>query len=556
MAKVKRKYAVDSDSEEEFKASKFVDVEASENEPSDDGSMNSFINELAEDVEAAEEEGPEIEASTAEEQESMEESEEEGNLDDFEEYTKTVEERYKNIDSMEVEVTPQQLLLPNDKSPKLWLIRCAPAKEKQIVLSVLRKAFSNKINITAVLTNEIVKGYIYIEAYQKQAVLQAIDGIFGAFKTNITQIPNKEMADVLYIPELDPVIYKEGNYLRVIKGAHSGEIAQIDSLGTGKDKISVKLVPKINDKHKLFNPNDFNKSEIYKMSSSTWVYKKEMYKDGYLLKSIPVVYLTASPAITGEEKRWFSTAENKKTSGSHFVKDEIVEVMFGGLKGAVGKVLVVEEENVTIKIGDKKIVVARDEIRKKYAIGDEVLVVSGRKRGKCGFVVGISDNKLMIGINNFTEEIEAEIEEVVLSSVPDAQQERPKIQGKIPSRGKRDPLVDRQGEITAGEYKGKRGTIKDVLPASYRIQLITTLKCITVKKTDFEIHRRNATPSMRETNESEKEEMLNSMAVPAYSDCSDEEDNSTTPAQDEGTPLIESEVYSPTKQINSFDSDE
>ncbi|KAI5166062.1 transcription elongation factor SPT5 [Nematocida sp. AWRm78] len=545
---VKRKHVVDSDSEEEFKATKFVDVEASEDEPSEDESMNSFINELAEDVEAAEEEEEEPE----EQAEYAEESGEEEDLHDFEEYTKTVEERYKVVDAMEVEEIPQQLLLPTDKSPKLWLIRCTPAKEKQIVLSIIRKAILNKLNITAALTNELVKGYIYVEAYQKQQVLQAIDGIFGAFKTNITQIPNKEMADVLYIPELDPVIYKEGNYLRVVKGVHSGEIAKIDSLGTGKDKIMVMLVPKINHKHKLFNPNDFNKSEIYKMSKSTWVYKKEMYKDGHLLKGLPISYLAATPAVTKEEKKWFDTAENKKTAGVLFVKDEVVEIVYGGLKGAIGKVLSVGEEDALIKIGDKKITVSLSEIRKKYAIGDEVLVVSGRKRGKCGFIVGIEGNKLMIGINNFTDEIEAEIEEVKLSSVPDAPKETEKAPGKIATRTKRDPLVDRQGEITAGEYKGKRGTIKDVLPNAYRIQLITSLKCISVKKSDFEIHKRNSAPQMRETDQFEKEEMLNSIAQDKNRTYSDDEDSSTTPVQDEGTPLIESEVYTPTKPINSY----
>ncbi|KAH9386252.1 transcription elongation factor SPT5 [Nematocida major] len=528
----KRKHSVDTDSEEEFKASKFVDVEASEDDPSDNESMDDFINEIAEDVEVVEDE-PEEEKNTEEFATSSEDK-----LEDFEEYTKKVEERYKNVDSLEVEEIPQQLLLPTEKSPKLWLIRCTPTKERSIVLAILRKATLSKLNIVSVLSNELVKGYIYIEAYQKQQVTQAIEGVFGAFKTNITQVPNKEMVDVLYLPELDPVIYKEGNYLRVIKGAYSGEIVKIDTIGASKGKIQVKILPKVNEKYKLFDAKDYSPSEVYKMSKSTWVHKKEMYKDGYLLKELPITHMASTPMISKEEKKWFETAENRKTTGCLFVKDEVVEVVFGGLKGAVGKIVVVGEEEAIILIGDKKVSVSLQEIKKRYSVGDEVQVVSGRNRGECGFVVGISKNKLMVGINSFTDEIEVEIDEVKLCSVPDTRPEEASSPKRI-AKPKRDPLVDKQGEITSGEYKGKRGVIKDVLSNMYRVQLITTLKCINVKKRDFEIQKRSGKASPLEKKQ-EKEET--------------DEDESTVSVRGDGdTPVIEPEEYKPTEKIYSLD---
>ncbi|KAI5191908.1 transcription elongation factor SPT5 [Nematocida minor] len=538
----KRKHVVESDSEEEFKASRFVDVEASEDESSDNESMDDFINEIAEDVEVAEE-GGEEETAEEEGQENYASSSSE-KLEDFEEYTKTVEERYKTVDAVEIEEIPQQLLLPTDKSPKLWLIRCAPGKEKQLVLSIIRKTMHSKLNIASVLANELVKGYIYIEAYQKQQVLQAIEGISGVFKSNIAQVPNKEMADVLFIPELDTVVFKKGNYLRIVKGRYAGEIGRVESIGSTKEMISMKIVPKVNGKYKLFSAKDYAESEVYKVPDGKWVYNKDMYKDGYLLKDIPVSYLSPTPTIAREERKWFDTAENKKITGALFVKNEVVEVMYGGLKGAVGKILTVGEDEAVIKIGERKVSVSLAEIKKRYSIGDEVQVISGRKRGKHGFVVGMAGSKLMIGVNNFSEEIEVDLEEVKLSAVPDTEPEKAKTQLKIAGRPKRDPLVDRQGEITAGEYKGKRGTIKDVLADTFRVQLITTLKCVSVDRKDFLIHKKNTAPPMG--TETTPRQLLERMGKERKNSEEEEEDESTTMVQDGNeTPEIEHTPYTP-----------
>lgn len=506
----KRKHGGDSDTEKKFKASKFVDVEASEDESSDNESMDDFINEIAEDVEAAED--VELEEEEQEQEEEKYGSSSTEKLEDFEEYTKTLEERYKSVDdAMEVEEVPQQMLLPTDRSPKLWLIRCSPTKERQLILSITRKAITGKLSIISALSNELVKGYIYVEAFQKQHVLQAIEGISGVFKTNITQVPGKEMADVLYIPEIDPVVFKKGNYLRIVKGKYSGEIGKIEDLGSTKGMVSIRIIPKINGKYKLFSEKDHGgDSMVYRTSDGKVIFNKEMYKDGYLLKDMPIIHLSSTPAVGKEERKWFDSAEEKKTTESVFVKDEVVEVVYGGLKGAIGKIVTVGEEDAIIKLGDgMKVSVPKGEIKKKYAVGDEVLVISGKKRGKGGFIVGIKGNKLVVGIDGFAEEIEVDVEEVKLSSLLESGPEKRAVKSKMAARPRRDILVDRQGEVTRGEYKGKRGTIKDVLPDSYRVQLITTLKCITVEKEDFLIHRKDAVPPMGpETNTKQVLEMM------------------------------------------------
>ncbi|OAG31334.1 transcription elongation factor SPT5 [Nematocida displodere] len=489
----KRKHAISDDSEEEtFKVSKFVDVEASEEDnEEEDESLGDFINEIVEEAESEEaSEVPESEeaseeASTPRGKKKPEEPEE------FARLSKEIEQRYKTAyQQTEMEEVPQQMLLPTDRSPRLWLVRCSPKKEKQIVLAVMRRFITsehteNPVQISGVLTNEGVKGYIYVEAFQKQQVLQAIDGVAGAFKSNITQVPSKEMTEVLFIPEMDPVLYRTGNFIRVTRGKYAGDIAQIEGPTPEKGMVTLKIVPRIlgDEKQKLFSPDDHHPSEIYRISRAAYVFKKETYRGGYLEKDVPTAHLSPTPPASLEEKKWFTEAPSQETA--HVSKGEFVEITSGGLKGATGTVAGTEGDQVLIKIGEKKVRVSFAEIKKRYSVGDEVFVISGRKRGKSGFIIGIDHETVRIGASGFSEEIEVKADEIRLGAHTEASASAPERRGAI--RPRRDPITDREGVITAGRYKGKRGTVKDAKGDTLRVQLSTNLECVRVEREFFEV---------------------------------------------------------------------
>ncbi|KAI5188708.1 transcription elongation factor SPT5 [Nematocida sp. AWRm77] len=484
----RRKHEISSDSEEEgYKASKFVDVEASEEEDEEDEeeeSFSDFINEIAEEAES--------------EEESRERKPAEPLLaDDFEEYSKKVEERYATEEEqLEVEEVPQQMLLPNKRSPKLWLVRCAPKKERHAVLSITRKCMlaeraDTPMHIFSVLSNESVRGYLYIEAYQKQQVLQAIEGVQGVFKSNITQVPTKEMTEALFISEIDPVMFREGNILRVCKGKYAGEAVQIEGLSQTRNMVVVKIVPREGpgEAPELFSPDNYHAGEVYKISKDSYVYKKETYRNGYLIKDMPTGYLSSVPPPVPEEKRWFEHAEALEAAA--VCKGEFVEVVSGGLKGATGTVISTTPEGAQIKIGERSITLPLGELRKRYAVGEEVQVTSGRKRGKSGFIIEINNDVLKIGINGFTEEIEVRADEVKSGGLAEESARKSSAPPQM-LRARKDPLVNKTGSILSGEHKGKRGVVKDVHDGMLRVQLITSLKYAQVPKEDFAVQRTEA----------------------------------------------------------------
>ena len=68
--------------------------------------------------------------------------------------------------------------MPDVQSPHLWMVRCKPGKEKDLVFSLMRKFFDTEysaqpLEISAAFSRESLKGYVYIEC-MRQANVQAV----------------------------------------------------------------------------------------------------------------------------------------------------------------------------------------------------------------------------------------------------------------------------------------------------------------------------------------------------------------------------------------------
>lgn len=103
----------------------------------------------------------------------------------------------------------KQSLLPNVKDPNLWMVKCRIGEEKNTVLLLMRKCIAYRdspepLQITSVLTVDGLKGHIYIEAFKKTHITQAIEGINSLRMglNNQHMVPIKEMTDVLKVRTL------------------------------------------------------------------------------------------------------------------------------------------------------------------------------------------------------------------------------------------------------------------------------------------------------------------------------------------------------------------
>jgi transcription elongation factor SPT5 len=131
----------------------------------------------------------------------------------------------------DVERVPQQFLLPDVSSPKLWLVRCRIGKEKELVFNLMRKFLMNEYKenpliITSAVWRENLKGFIYVEAHKQAHVQQALENMNGVFSSKTSLVPIKEMVDVMTIIKTDPNV-KIGSWVRVKRGKYQGDLAQV-----------------------------------------------------------------------------------------------------------------------------------------------------------------------------------------------------------------------------------------------------------------------------------------------------------------------------------------
>jgi transcription elongation factor SPT5 len=83
-------------------------------------------------------------------------------------------------------------------------VQCKQGFEKEVVISLLQKALCKKkegdpLSIFSATASENLKGYFYVEAYKENHVRTAIQGMRSIFKTKISLVPIKEMAEVYNI---------------------------------------------------------------------------------------------------------------------------------------------------------------------------------------------------------------------------------------------------------------------------------------------------------------------------------------------------------------------
>ncbi|KAI9223441.1 hypothetical protein BC828DRAFT_375892 [Blastocladiella britannica] len=157
----------------------------------------------------------------------------------------------------DVHSTPQQLLLPSVRDPKLWMVKCREGKERDIVHLMMRKALDNKrrvvagiaapIPIMSVLYRDDVKGYIYIEANLARDVASAIEGVPGVYTTKMVLVPVGEMPDVLRIrgqKQTDDLATK--TWVRIKRGKYAGDLARITETTADGSEATVQILPRLN----------------------------------------------------------------------------------------------------------------------------------------------------------------------------------------------------------------------------------------------------------------------------------------------------------------------
>lgn len=388
--------------------------------------------------------------------------------DTWQEFTTKLEQKYKDIkESTEKEVdlnvdlvsAKQQVsLLPNVSCPKLWLVRVKPGKERQVLFKIISERHDN---IFSVVIKDGLPGYVYLESFYKQSVLNAIDTCkFVSKRVNV--VPLDEMVEVLTYRKNEIVLF---SYVRVKKGRYKDDIGMI--VGKISDEmVRVKLVPRIDGVRKLFVPEDYE--NVIKINNG-FMFSKEFYNEkGFLERNVRV-----SDLRLGENP---SVSELKDFKDKEYEIGESVMVKKGELRTLKGTIKTKRENELVIQTDSRTYTVSERDVQKNVGLGDEV----GVKNEGTGVVVHVQGQNAIVALDNFSREVSVPIDELT----------RPQETYKVKKntairRARRDPLMNNKVTVIRGCYKGFDGVVKDVHRDNVLVQLVSNLKRVEVKKSEI-----------------------------------------------------------------------
>ncbi|XP_011494346.1 PREDICTED: transcription elongation factor SPT5-like [Ceratosolen solmsi marchali] len=384
------------------------------------------------------------------------------NLQKQDEIEKYLKNKYSNgtaisyhfgdgVEQMNDEIT-QQNLLPDIKDPNLWLIKCKIGEENSTILLLMRKFLTyqytdNPLVIKSAIIPKGIKGFIYIEAFKQVHVKAAIENICS-LKMGFWQqmmVPIKEMTDVFRVR--NQVNLRSNQWVRIKRGIYKDDIAQIDYVDIGQNKVHLKLLPRI-DYSKLRGPlrltTDNNERQKRKKSirplakpfdaeairaiggevtsnGDYLIFEGNYYTHkGYLYKNFKINgIITESVKPTIEEiEKFEESPENINIELSdppitgfvsrkedllithNFYTGDNVEVCRGELMHLQGKILSIDGNTIMILPNHKELTDPIDfmayELKKYFSIGNHVKVVGGEYIGDTGLIVRIKNDRIIL----------------------------------------------------------------------------------------------------------------------------------------------------------------
>ncbi|KAG7573568.1 Spt5 transcription elongation factor N-terminal [Arabidopsis suecica] len=363
----------------------------------------------------------------------------------------------------EVNDIDQQALLPSVRDPKLWLVKCAIGREREVAVCLMQKIIDrgSEFKIRSAIALDHLQNYVYIEADMEAHVKEAIKGMRNIYANQkILLVPIKEMTDVLSV-ESKAIDLSRDTWVRMKLGIYKGDLAQVVDVDNVRKRVTVKLIPRIdlqalanklegreNVKKKAFAPPPrfMNIDEARELHIRVEHRRDPMtgdhfenidgmlFKDGFLYKKVSTKSIAAQNITpTFDELERFkrpnengeidfvdpSTLFANRKKG-HFMKGDAVIVIKGDLINLKGWIEKVDEENVLIRPNMKglpnPIAVNERELCKYFEPGNFVKVVSGIHIGGTGMVVKVDQHMLIILSDTTKEHIRVFADHVAKSA--------------------------------------------------------------------------------------------------------------------------------------------
>lgn len=334
------------------------------------------------------------------------------------------------------------VLMPDVNDPKLWMLKIGRAHSaKLLVVNLLNKALKLKsqgrdMGIYSCFAPDGAKGFLYIEADTKNAVVEAFADFRNINTSKLKLVPLNEVPSVYAMESQQLVTPLIGEYVRVKSGRYAGDLGQVHESDELNGMVVIKVIPRLREEdielEQKFRDEEFlapkeerepisnnNRAKLYVkrlfdreaielkgglieqgLTPGTFRYNNMTFLDaGFLLLRISVRRLTVGPAVdaTLSELKEFNLENNYdnvtnviKSSNLHLFRlGEKVRVTRGELANVIGHIARMHLEEIEIKPEDPTVPNFRihpSSIMKHFKEGDNVRIIDGINKGESGLV--------------------------------------------------------------------------------------------------------------------------------------------------------------------------
>ena len=361
--------------------------------------------------------------------------------------------RYADAGRAQVdENVDQQALHPTVRDPKLWIVTVRLGKERETVVCLMQKMINLEkqgkppMPIMSAITQDHLKGYIYVEAEREDQVRKALQGMRQVYHAKpIRLVPIAEMVDSISVTKKEVETVKVDSWVRMRTGVYKGDLAQVIDVNYSDNQCMVKIVPRIDYQHladkesgaakgktksqvrppaRLFSENEakrlnltFEKGRFDRQLNDyvDVLCGTTKIRDGYHMKpcSLATVKLAETPTLDELQKFAVGDAEEDEVGGIaagslaaltqaigarktdlKFMPGDQVIVVEGDLRNLEGVIeRIAPDGRIVVKPSHKELnellTFKPEQLRKYFKTGSTVRVLHGKHEGVMGMVVKV-----------------------------------------------------------------------------------------------------------------------------------------------------------------------
>ncbi|MDD5503183.1 MAG: transcription elongation factor Spt5 [Candidatus Thermoplasmatota archaeon] len=124
---------------------------------------------------------------------------------------------------------------------QLFVMKTGIGRELDVVNAIYLRLRKIKAQVFAVFAPNEIRGYIFIEAREKNEIKKATSGVTHARSMLKETVPYEQIASFL-VPTSAVIRIREGDIVEIIAGPFKGERARIKSIDERKEEVTVELV--------------------------------------------------------------------------------------------------------------------------------------------------------------------------------------------------------------------------------------------------------------------------------------------------------------------------